>query len=216
MIHSKTLIRPIALLLASVVLLPAAAMAGEKNRSLQSERQPVVSYQSFTYDVRTGSGDLTADERSRLEGWFSSIGLGYGDHISIAAGSYASSGARDGIGNVVARRGLLIEEDETATAGTAPDGAVRLVIRRAIATVPGCPNWSDTAETDMSAGASRNYGCGVNTNLAAMIANPEDLVRGASTDSDLRTARSNRAIQSWSTQTLTGAGGLKTITSGGN
>lgn len=213
MIHSKTLIRPIALILmASAAVMPAAAIAaGKTNRGIQSVHQPVVSYQSFTYDVRAGSGDLAPDERARLEGWFATIGLGYGDHVAIAANGYAGSGVRDGIGNVVARHGLLVEEDDTATAGSAPDGAVRLVVRRAIASVPGCPDWSDTAEGRMSAGGSRNYGCGVNTNLAAMVANPEDLVRGQTIDSDLRTATSNRAITSWSTKALTGAGDLKSL-----
>ena len=61
----------------------------------------------------------------------------------------------------------------------------------------------------MSGGTSSNFGCGVNGNLAAMIANPEDLVRGQTTDSDLRTTTSNRAIQAYREQAPTGAGGLK-------
>src|SRR3546814_10562528 len=60
-----------------------------------------------------------------------------------------------------------------------------------------CPDWSDKPETDQQLGASTNFGCGVNGNLAAMIANPEDLVRGQTTDSDLRTATSNRAISTY-------------------
>jgi len=47
-----------------------------------------------------------------------------------------------------------------------------------------------------------------------MIANPEDLVRGQTTDSDLRTATSNRAISTYRDKLPTGSGDLKTITGG--
>lgn len=214
MISNKSYVRPIALLLlVGAATLPAIAIAAPANRGLQSVHQPVVSYQSFTYDVRASS-ELSAEERARLEGWFASIGLGYGDHVAIAADGYAASGARDSISNVVARHGLLIEEDETATAGRAPDGAVRLIVRRAIASVPGCPDWSSKAENNMSGGMSTNFGCSVNSLLAAMVANPEDLVRGQTNDSALRTTTSTRAINTLNAKIPTGSGDLKTMTAG--
>jgi pilus assembly protein CpaD len=47
-----------------------------------------------------------------------------------------------------------------------------------------------------------------------MIANPEDLVRGQTTDSDLRTATSNRAISTYREKAPTGSGDLKTLSGG--
>jgi len=46
------------------------------------------------------------------------------------------------------------------------------------ASVHGCPDWS-SQNTDSAAGTDSNYGCATNSNLAAMIANPQDLVHGA-------------------------------------
>lgn len=187
------------------------------NRGLESVHQPVVQYTSFAYDVRAGSGsELSSYEAQRLEGWLQSIGLGYGDHIAIATESgYHGAGVRDAIADVVARHGLLVEEDETAQAGGVPEGAVRLIVRRATASVPGCPDWSQKAEADGVGGTSSNFGCASNSNLAAMIANPEDLVRGQVSESDLRTATSNRAIQTYREKAPTGAGDLKQMNAGG-
>ncbi|MEC3910679.1 CpaD family pilus assembly protein [Sphingobium sp. CR2-8] len=187
------------------------------NRSVDSVHQPVVSHSAYTFDVQAGSGGgLTPTEAIRLNDWFVSIGLGYGDSIAIVTeGGYYSPALRDDIGDVVARHGLLIAEDSSAEAGQAAAGNVRLIVRRATASVPGCPDWHQKQETDINLGASSNFGCGVNGNWAAMVANPEDLVRGQGTDSDLRTATSNRAISTYRDKPLTGAGDLKQMTAGG-
>ena len=109
---------------------------------------------------------------------------------------------------------LLVQQDDSAIAGAAPYGSVRLIVRRATASVPGCPDWQTKQENNMSGGTSSNFGCATNSNFAAMVANPEDLVRGQTTNSELRTATSNRAIQSYQAKAPTGAGGLVDL--GGN
>lgn len=210
------------LAIACAVLLPLAACGdattGAANRGMESVHQPVVAYTSFNYDVQVGgNGDLTPAEAHRLEGWLQSIDIAYGDRIAVAPdGGYYGPGVRDGIANVIGRHGLLIEEDAAIAGGAAPEGAVRIVVRRASASVPGCPNWSDKAESDGKTGTSRNFGCGINSNIAAMVANPEDLVRGQTGQSTLRTATSNRAIQTYREKPPTGAGDLKSITAGGS
>lgn len=204
--------------LAGVAALSLAACDGEStfNRSVESVHQPVVNYATFLYDVRTdGTSRLSPEERTRLAGWLNSLDIGYGDSVAIASGStYVGRALHDDIADVIGRRGMLIGEDSSAAAGTPPYGSIRLIVRRTSASVPGCPDWSGNQETNMSGSASSNFGCGVNGNLAAMVANPEDLVRGQSTDSDLRTATSNRAIQTYREKDLTGAGDLKEL--GGN
>jgi pilus assembly protein CpaD len=202
--------------LALMALPLAGCMTDMPNRSVDSVHQPVVSYAAYTYDVQAGAGDsLSPAEAVRLNDWLVSIGLGYGDQVAIVSDGYYGPTLRDGIADVVARHGLLVGEDGTASAGAAPQGAVRLIVRRSSASVPGCPDWSDKQETDMNLGASSNFGCGVNSNLAAMVANPEDLVRGQGTESELRTATSNRAISTYRDKAPTGAGDLKKITAGG-
>lgn len=207
---------PLALI--GALALPVAAHARDRNnRSLESIHQPVVSYAAYTFDVMAGGdGTLSAAEAARTNDWLVSIGVGYGDQVSIVTDAgYYSPTLREGIADVVARHGLLVSEDSSAAAGTPADGSVRLIVRRAVASVSGCPDWSSKAETSLNLGTSSNFGCGINSNLAAMVANPEDLVRGQTTESDLRTATSNRAISTYRDKQPTGSGDLKTL-SGGN
>lgn len=51
------------------------------------------------------------------------------------------------------------------------------LVSAAGAAVPSCPDWSDTALT-ASEGQASNYGCATAVNLAAMVADPADLVHG--------------------------------------
>lgn len=49
--------------------------------------------------------------------------------------------------------------------------------------VPGCPDWrSDDAAADLKGSTSSNYGCATATNLAAMIADPNDLLVGKASE----------------------------------
>jgi pilus assembly protein CpaD len=176
----------------ALLALPLAACKTSVNRGVESVHQPVVSHDAYTYDVQAGpDGSLSASEARRLDDWFASIGLGYGDQVAIVTDAYYSPTLRDGIADVVARHGMLVSEDSSAAAGAAPAGSVRLVVRRATARVPGCPDWSSKSET--------------------MVANPEDFVRGQSSESDLRTATSNRAISTYRDKTPTGSGDLKNL-----
>jgi pilus assembly protein CpaD len=217
--HAMTEIRTTAsflrLTLVAALALPLAACGPEKNyynRSVDSIHQPVVSYSTFLYDVRADGASLSRAERERLNGWLNSLNVGYGDSIAIAsAGADVSPALQQQIADVIGTRGMMIGLDESNLAGAAPAGSVRLIMRRSSASVPGCPDWKTTQESDMVHATHSNFGCAANSNLAAMIANPEDLVRGQSTDSDLRTATSNRAIETYRTKAPTGSGGLQNL-----
>ncbi len=203
--------------LIGMIASPAIAQGKEKssNRGLQSVHQPVVSYSTFLFDVSTDGNGLSRAEQARLTGWLDSLDIGYGDSIAIATnGASVARSVQGDIADVIGRRGLLVHEDSSAAAGIAPYGSVRLIVRRTSASVPGCPDWKTNQENNMAGGTSSNFGCGVNGNLAAMVANPEDLVRGQTNNSDLRTATSSRAIKSYREKAPTGDGDLKSL--GGN
>ncbi len=63
------------------------------------------------------------------------------------------------------------------------------------AVVPNCPNWS-SGGIDSAAMTDTNYGCAVNSNLAAMVADPADLLHGKS-DTTVDTASLLRGIKQW-------------------
>jgi pilus assembly protein CpaD len=61
-----------------------------------------------------------------------------------------------------------------------------------------------------------NYGCATNSNLAAMIADPEDLVRGKTGGPQVDAALSGKAIKAYREAQPTGVKGLKVEETGGN
>lgn len=205
--------------LIGAVALPLGACGGGEpsyNRGVQSVHQPVVSYSTFLFDVQTDGGRLSPTEQTRLTGWLDSLDVSYGDSVAIATnGVTVAPGVQEDVADVVGRRGMLVQEDVSGVAGTPPYGSIRLILRRTTASVPNCPDWRTNQEANMVGGTSSNFGCGVNGNLAAMVANPEDLVRGQTANSDLRSLTSTKAIETYRQKAPTGAGDLKSL-GGGN
>jgi pilus assembly protein CpaD len=116
-----------------------------------------------------------------------------------------------------ARHGLLVSDDVPITAAPIAPGTVRIVVSRARAYVPGCPDYSRMRQPDYQAHTSSNQGCAVNSNLAAMVASPTDLVRGDPGSGVYDAAIGTRAIDRFRKAEPTGAGGtaVKAESAGG-
>ncbi len=186
----------------------AVSACGTENRGLNSVHQPVVQRTDYVYDV-AGQGGLERTELQRLAGWFEAMKLSYGDRVSVDSTSAGDARAtREAVASLAARYGLLLEETAPLTAGEIAPGNVRVVVSRIKASVPGCPDWSRASQPDMTGHASSNYGCATNSNLAAMIANPEDLVSGRSGSPVSSTLASSKAVKTYRDAPSTGAGGL--------
>jgi pilus assembly protein CpaD len=167
--------------------LMSCALAGcgslGSNTSLYSVHQPVVERTNYVIDVNTGyDNGMDAGEQRRVTEWFDALNLGYGDRIAIDYGNAGSNASfRQAVANMADNFGLLIVETPPVTAGEVPNGAARIIVTRSKASVPSCPDHSKTSGANFNASVSPNYGCAINSSLAAMIANPEDLVRGQTT-----------------------------------
>lgn len=184
------------------------------NRSLESIHQPVVERVNYSLDVTTGPGGLSYPEQHRLAGWFDAMDLRYGDRISIddPLESEATYGA---VAQLAARYGLLVSQDAPATPGNVSAGNARIIVTRAKATVPGCPDWSAKNDFNPNNATSSNYGCATNSNLAAMVADPEHLLKGAEGDSNTVVMSASKAIGAYREQKPTGTAGLKQTTTKG-
>ena len=195
-------------LLAPVLLV--AGCAGTANRGLESVHQPIVSRADYAFDLNTAGGRLAPGEGSRLAGWMESLRVGYGDRVSIDAPSPYDAGARADVAHVASRYGLLLADTAPVTATAVTPGTVRVVVTRMTAQVPHCPDYSRASEPDFGNHAWSNYGCAANANLAAMVANPEDLVRGRTGTGVNDPAIGTKAIDTFRKAPNTGAGELKT------
>ena len=186
------------------------------NHSLESVHQPVVERQNYTLDLTSGPGGLSLPEQRRLAGWFDALDLRYGDRISIDD-PLASRGARAAVEAIAGKHGLLLAADAPVTPGFVNAGTIRVIVSRSKAEVPGCPDWRGKLDTNLSNTTSHNYGCAVNSNIAAMVANPEHLLHGATGTGETVIMSSTKAIESYRAAKPTGEGGLKaSSTSGSN
>lgn len=179
------------------------------NRSLNSMHEPVVERSNYTFDVSTGAGGLGYGEQRRLNDWFDAMDLRYGDRLSIDDPLH-SMATRNAVQAIATRYGIEVSENAPISTGFVNAGTARVVISRTTASVPGCPNWSAKSDVNLMNSASTNYGCATNSNLAAMISNPDDLVRGASGMGNTVVMSASKAIKTYREKASTGAQELKT------
>lgn len=198
-----------------ILLAPALLLSGcgTYNGGVESVYQPVVQRSDYVLDLQTQGYGLAAGEQSRLAGWMQAMELRYGDRVSIDDGGDGTTG-RDDVSTAAGRYGLLVSDKAPATVGQIAPGTVRVVVTRMSATVPNCPDHSRIIQPDYQASTTSNYGCATNSNLAAMIANPADLVRGSPGTSVSDPAAASKAIKTYRDATPSGAGGLKAESTG--
>lgn len=198
-------------------LLVATALAGcatpnqdQADRGLSAVNVPVLARADYAFDAAAPGGFLAPGEAARLDNWFQGMGLGYGDRVHVDGG-YAEP-ARSEIAQVAGKYGLLVQPGAPVTAGGVAPGNVRVVVSRTRAQVPSCPNFSRPSQPNWNNRSMSNFGCAVNSNLAAMVANPEDLFYGREGSGLGDTMTSTRAIDSYRKAVPTGTRGLQDIT----
>ncbi|MET0307250.1 MAG: CpaD family pilus assembly lipoprotein [Sphingomonas sp.] len=201
------------LLLAPALLLSAC---GSYNGGVESANQPVVQRNDYVLDLATSGSALAPGEAQRLAGWLQSMRLSYGDHVAIDDQGDGSTGRAE-VAALTGGYGILLSDKAPSTVGQIAPGTVRVVVTRMTASVPKCPDFSRNYQPDFSSSTGSNYGCAVNGNLAAMVADPADLVRGepGSPTSDAQTGI--KAVRALRAAAPSGAGGtaLKSDSAGG-
>lgn len=178
------------------------------NPSLYSTKQAVVERTNYTFDVATNSNGLAIHEQQRLNGWFEAMDLRYGDRVAIEDPS-ANPAVANAVNDLAGRYGLMVTGTAPATTGYLEPGQARIVITRSTASVPGCPDWSANSDMNYYNATSPGYGCAVNSNMAAMVADPQDLLEGKEAKGGSVIATGNKAINTLRNAEPTGASGLQ-------
>jgi pilus assembly protein CpaD len=202
----------------ALLLIATAAVAGcsyhpaagdLKDRGLEEVNVPVVTRADYVFDATAPGGSLGPSERARLDAWFRGLDLGYGDSIYVDA-PYGDT-ARYDVARVAGNYGMMVEPGAPVTAGAVPEGMVRVIVSRSRAEVPNCPNWSTPSQPNYNNRTMSNFGCGVNSDLAAMVANPEDLVHGREGAVVVDPNTGTKAINLYRSTEPTGKKGLQDI-----
>ncbi|KQM27863.1 MULTISPECIES: CpaD family pilus assembly protein [unclassified Sphingomonas] len=194
-------------ILALGTTIAVAGCTGTPNRGVESVHQPVVSRSAYSFDVATGSAGLAPGERARLAGWLEAMHLRYGDEIGVDDAGSGDDAVRGDIAAEAARVGLLLADAVPPTPGALAPGTVRVVVSRMVASVPGCPDNSRTYQPNFGAHTSSDFGCAINSNLAAMVARPGDMVLGRGNADTTDTMVNSKAVGALRRAAPSGNGG---------
>ena len=197
------------LLLIALCTTVAACKTDMPERGLTAVHVPVVTSQDFVFDASAPGGSLAPGEAERLDGWFQGLGLGYGDTLYVD-GPF-SDDARARVARVAGRYGMMVQPGAPVVAGVVQPDSVRVIVSRRRAEVPNCPDWKDAAQPNYANKQISNFGCGVNANLAAMVADPVDLIHGREGNGVGDASTASRAIQMYRNQAPTGTKGLMDV-----
>ncbi|MGN6820653.1 MAG: CpaD family pilus assembly protein [Sphingomonas sp.] len=199
-------------ILFATLAVPALMLGGcgTLNRGVDSIKQPVVSRTDYVFDAQSTTGGLAPGEAGRVAGWLASMKLRYGDQVSVDDPNPYGSQARAEIAAIVSNYGMRLADRAPITNAPLAAGMVRVVLSRATATVPGCPDFTRSGSSEFEGSATSNFGCASNATLAAMVANPLDLVRGQPGAETADPITSGRAIDTYRRAAPTGGGGTQT------
>ena len=170
---------------------------------------PVVTTSDYVFDAAAPDGALASGEADRLNGWFQGLGVGYGDSIYVD-GAYADA-ARGQVAAVAGQYGMSVSNGAPVTTGAVQPGMVRVVVSRRRASVPYCPNWSVPSQPNFDNRSMSNFGCGVNSNIAAMVANPEDLIHGRDGTATEDVNEAAKAVMFYRSTPPSGSKGLQNV-----
>jgi len=190
------------------------APAQQADRGVASVNVPVVTRADYVFDASAPGGALAPGEAERLDNWFRGLDIGYGDTIYVDGG-YAPA-VRNQVARVAGIYGMLVTVGAPVNPGAVPADSVRVVVSRNRAVVPGCPNWSRPAAPDPENHSMSNFGCAVNSNIAMMIANPEDLIHGREGNGVGDSVTASKAVQLYRSTPPSGTKGLQAVSPKGN
>jgi pilus assembly protein CpaD len=202
----------------ALLLIATAASAGcsyhpaagdLRDRGVEAVNVPVVTRADYVFDAAAPGGSLAPSEKARLDAWFRGLDLSYGDSIYVDA-VYADA-ARYDVAQVAGNYGMMVQPGAPVTAGAVPPGMVRVIVSRTRAEVPNCPNWTVASQPNYNNRTMSNFGCGVNSDLAAMVANPEDLIHGRESTGLGDNTAGTKAVILYRSTPPTGTKGLQSI-----
>jgi pilus assembly protein CpaD len=130
---------------------------------------------SLDHDIAfsRGAEELSAAQTVGLANFLGTNGIRAGDSVTVAA----SAGASERRAVVLAALRQYRIAAVSQTDANLPSGVVHIHVDHTVVTVPNCPDWSKPETDEPDNRTSSNLGCATEANLAAMVANPTDLVR---------------------------------------
>jgi pilus assembly protein CpaD len=166
----------LALALAGCATPPPAPLTDGRTTELPNPIQ--ISSKTMTHTVRYAAGSATPGpaEIAALNDFLKTNEAERGDPIQVERGSTALDEKRGAkLAQSLTRHGMI---PTVAVAADLSAGELRLSYERFVAGAPDCPNWSKAPGNDFANTLHSDFGCSTANDLAAMVADPRDLIRG--------------------------------------
>lgn len=165
----------LALLLAACVPQAAQWSGAETSKEIKVE------WVNFRHDVSftTGQAAPSDFERARFQSFLAQMRMTPSSRVAVSAAPGPLAGPR-----AEAVRALLTEQRIESMSlardslGDIGPGSVAVIVGRYVATPPDCPDWRKPANQNLQNSPSSNFGCANSVNLALMVEDPADLLRG--------------------------------------
>lgn len=185
------------LVISSFFLLGACSSQSQYTGGAELERN-IVQMVRIAHPVsaeQDGSSALSDYTIGNLDNFASTNNIGYGDVVMFDPGADVSPDRIDAITKWAYQKGATV--GETGTFGSLPAaGKIMVYVERYTVTAPDCQRWTRESLNDPNNAPGQQFGCTDQSNLAAMIANPRDLITGkrdsANPNSTVRAAKANR------------------------
>lgn len=153
-------------------------------------REPEAELIEMRHTVRFAASRYGLDraERDRLRSFLAGADIGYGDRILIVAppqaiaepGASALSGRRAEVVKAALARDRIKAAVAYAPAGDGTAGdVIAVLVRRYVALLPPCPDWSDVPAVNFNNQPMSNWSCATAVNFGMMLADPGELIRGS-------------------------------------
>ncbi len=159
---------------------------------VREAREPRADLVQYSHDVAFAAGEarLTNGQRQRLDAFLARLEAGYRDRFFVVAGRGRRGEPKQAAVRLADRRRqavmaflefrrlrvlpLHIEFGIDAPVAE----AVKVIMRRYVVTLPGCPDWTGRPGITYNNTPSSNFGCATAVNLGLMVADPGDIVAG--------------------------------------
>lgn len=143
----------------------------------EAEKQTQVDWVELEHKVEFAPGQAIPRKRdlAALSQFLERSRPGYGTRLFVSAdaGGLAQE-RRAAIEQRLKAAGYKVE----SLVEQSGSGDVTVIVGRYVATPPACPDWRKPADGDRGNTPMSNLGCATESNLAAMVADPGDLIRG--------------------------------------
>ncbi len=155
-----------------------------------SEQYPIkVARGPITLNVANKSGTLQATQINAVADFARDAAVSGVMPVTISRPAGASSRLASEIANLMVQQGVSSHAIHMATYSGAAGGPVKITYRTPRATVAKCGNWSEDISNTKFNEPMPNLGCAVQTNIAAMVINPDDFNGPQPTDPVMASTR---------------------------